>query len=142
MTYSEKLKDPRWQKKRLEILTRDKFQCQACGNERETLHVHHNFYEKGLDPWEYPDESMVVLCESCHSDEHDEQKESELNLIMSLRSKGMINEDLNSMSCLFMNLDLGVCKFEFFCMLGNLLSDPKRQKSFVKKMIKQSSKNH
>ena len=32
MGYSEKLKDPRWQKKRLEILERDNFRCQYCGD--------------------------------------------------------------------------------------------------------------
>lgn len=66
-SYSEKLKDPRWQKKRLEIMQRDNFQCQACCDDKETLHVHHSYYEKGKEPWEYPDDSMRCLCEVCHT---------------------------------------------------------------------------
>lgn len=66
--YSEKLKDPRWQKKRLEILERDDWTCQMCGDTRSTLHVHHRMYISGLAPWDYPDNLLTVLCESCHQD--------------------------------------------------------------------------
>lgn len=65
MTYSEKLKDPRWQKRRLEIMQRDEFRCRICRDEKNTLNVHHcNYYG---DPWEAPDEDLVTLCESCHA---------------------------------------------------------------------------
>jgi len=66
MTYSEKLKDPRWQKKRLEILSRDEFTCRHCFEDGETLHVHHLVYKRGQNPWEYDNEDLVTLCESCH----------------------------------------------------------------------------
>lgn len=66
VTYSEKLKDPRWQKKRLQILERDKFQCQDCGHKGKTLHVHHKYYIFKKDPWEYPDDLLITLCEDCH----------------------------------------------------------------------------
>lgn len=65
-TYAEKLKDPRWQRKRLEIFQRDGFMCMSCTSEGETLHVHHRYYEKGLDPWDYTNEALVTLCEGCH----------------------------------------------------------------------------
>src|SRR5574343_1912473 len=64
--YFEKLKDPRWQKKRLEIMERDLFSCQNCFETTKTLNVHHKYYEKGRDIWDYPDESLVTLCEECH----------------------------------------------------------------------------
>jgi len=67
-TYSEKLKDPLWQRKRLEILNRADWQCGNCGNKNETLHVHHDYYEKGKLPWEYPDEAYAVLCWRCHGE--------------------------------------------------------------------------
>lgn len=67
-TYAEKLKDPRWQKKRLKILDRDHFTCQACRDETNTLHVHHLQYFKG-EPWEVDDIYLVTLCESCHEEE-------------------------------------------------------------------------
>lgn len=66
MTYAERLKDPRWQKRRLEIMSRDGFACQSCFGDEETLHVHHIVYRKKAMPWEYPDEDLVTLCESCH----------------------------------------------------------------------------
>jgi hypothetical protein len=70
MTYSEKLKDPRWQRKRLEILQRDEFMCQKCGNGKKTLHVHHKSYRPKTDPWDYPDYIYITLCEDCHKEQH------------------------------------------------------------------------
>lgn len=69
--YGRKLQDPRWQKKRLEILERDRFQCQVCGDCRSMLHVHHVAYDpvERIDPWEYIDETLVTLCARCHDAE-------------------------------------------------------------------------
>lgn len=69
-SYSEKLKDPRWQRKRLEILSRDNYKCQMCGNTSRTLHVHHLFYKYGVEPWDYDNDTLVTLCEKCHSKTH------------------------------------------------------------------------
>lgn len=66
--YWQKLRDPRWQRKRLEIMDRDKFECQLCGDNESTLNVHHKFYLRGLDPWDYPNVALVTLCEGCHGD--------------------------------------------------------------------------
>lgn len=66
-TYSELLKDPRWQKKRLEILSRDYFMCQECGDDESSLHVHHKSYIYGNAIWDYPDYNFITLCESCHN---------------------------------------------------------------------------
>lgn len=57
--------DPRWQKKRLEILNRDNWQCVACGDGTNTLHVHHADYHGEL--WDTPDDMLQTLCEKCHS---------------------------------------------------------------------------
>jgi hypothetical protein len=65
-SYWEKLKDPRWQKMRLEVLQRDEFTCVRCGAKDKTLHVHHGYYEKGKDPWDYYDWTLYTLCEDCH----------------------------------------------------------------------------
>lgn len=75
MNYREKLLDPRWQKKRLEILQRDEFKCCDCGETSETLHVHHRYYVNGRDPWRYPDFSMVTLCATCHEYERSDNGE-------------------------------------------------------------------
>jgi len=66
MTYSESLRDPRWQRKRLEIMDRDDFTCKRCGKQKKTLHVHHMVYVHGRRPWEYPDDILVTICEDCH----------------------------------------------------------------------------
>lgn len=34
------------------------------------LHVHHTYYVHGDAPWEYPDESLMTLCDKCHVDIH------------------------------------------------------------------------
>ena len=70
-SYSEKLKDPRWQKRRLEILERDNWECQICHDKTSTLHVHHKAYLKNLEPWVYPDSHLITLCESCHYNEQE-----------------------------------------------------------------------
>lgn len=67
-TYYEKLRDPRWQKKRLEIMQRDGFACRMCGDKSKTLNVHHGYYARKTDPWEYPEETLWTLCEACHED--------------------------------------------------------------------------
>lgn len=66
MTYADKLKDPRWQKRRLEILQRDEWCCTFCKDKESTLHVHHQMYEKGKEPWEADDWVLITLCEDCH----------------------------------------------------------------------------
>lgn len=66
-SYSDLLKDPRWQKKRLEILERDSWSCGNCGDKDSTLHVHHGRYLRGLKPWEYDADILYTLCEMCHS---------------------------------------------------------------------------
>ena len=71
-TYSDKLKDHRWQKKRLEILDRDNWSCQICGATDRTLHAHHVHYDNELqNPWEYNNDQIITLCDSCHSIEHE-----------------------------------------------------------------------
>jgi hypothetical protein len=71
MKYSEKLKDPRWQKKRLQIFDRDVWTCQTCLCTAKTLCVHHIKYEPGKEPWDVPDEYLMTLCEECHELERD-----------------------------------------------------------------------
>jgi hypothetical protein len=69
MAYSDLLKHPKWQKKRLLILNRDEFTCQSCSSKETTLHVHHFQYEHNKKPWEYEDDNFITLCEKCHEKE-------------------------------------------------------------------------
>jgi len=70
-SYAEKLKDPRWQQKRLEILERDEWKCTECGTEEEILQVHHVIYLKELEPWDYEDSFYKTLCKTCHNNRHE-----------------------------------------------------------------------
>jgi hypothetical protein len=72
MTYSEKLQHPQWQKKRLEIMSRDSFRCVKCASETNTLTVHHFYYVTGRMPWEYPNGSMATMCRNCHFEGHED----------------------------------------------------------------------
>jgi hypothetical protein len=69
-TYSELLRDPRWQRKRLEILQRSDFSCEECEATDQTLNVHHKLYRKGAQPWEYEAHELQALCEECHEAYH------------------------------------------------------------------------
>jgi hypothetical protein len=75
--YLDKLKDPRWQKKRLEIFERDGWTCKKCEDSESTLHIHHLVYLNGKDPWEIPDGFLITLCQKCH----EENNPDLLNLI-------------------------------------------------------------
>lgn len=79
--YAQKLKDPRWQRKRLEILERDEWMCQTCYASELTLHVHHKSYTWGNDPWDYPSGNLVTLCCDCHEAETEQRKQSDAELV-------------------------------------------------------------
>ena len=64
--YAEKLKDPRWQKKRLEVFSRDQWTCRLCDAKDKSLNIHHIFYIKGFEPWDYPSGLLITLCCDCH----------------------------------------------------------------------------
>ena len=68
--YAEKLKDPRWQRKRLEVFDLAGWACECCDSTDKTLHVHHKQYIKGREPWEYEPDQLSALCEDCHEQQH------------------------------------------------------------------------
>jgi 5-methylcytosine-specific restriction endonuclease McrA len=93
-TYSEKLRHPSWQKKRLEILSRDNWTCVNCSNQDQMLHVHHIFYDSQYqNPWDYPDYCLIVLCAECHASEHDAKKQALLDLQHQLAKSGIRTAD-------------------------------------------------
>jgi hypothetical protein len=73
-TYSEKLKDPRWQKVRLKVMERDEFKCRDCGAETKTLQVHHCAYSG--EPWDIHKSFLLTLCDSCHAERGRIEKEA------------------------------------------------------------------
>lgn len=69
-SYFEKLKDPRWQRLRLEVMQAANFACERCFDAESTLNVHHKIYWHGNEPWEYDRSELACLCESCHEEVH------------------------------------------------------------------------
>lgn len=72
-SYAQKLRDPRWQKKRLEVLEASGWRCELCCDSESPLHVHHKQYFKGREPWDYEIAQLAVLCECCHDAQHESQ---------------------------------------------------------------------
>lgn len=113
MTYAEMLKDPRWQKKRLEILERDEWACQMCHSGDKTLHVHHNYYDYSLLPWEYPEESLITLCEECHKDEYPARMNYSCRLLLETAKKsGLKPWDIGWIAYVVESLHKTVCELQ------------------------------
>lgn len=101
MTYTEKLLDPRWQKKRLKILERDDFTCQSCHDNTNTLHIHHLDYEKGNDPWDYHNEWLLTLCKDCHSELTEQSKIHESLILRHFRLQNTTTFNMKCVSDVF-----------------------------------------
>jgi len=101
MSYAEKLKDPRWQKKRLEILERDWWMCCECGDNESTLHVHHTTYKKGKDPWDYPNHQLITLCEECHESEKNNMENVLSDVCYILKDMGYTSANVDELKDLF-----------------------------------------
>ncbi len=83
--YTEQLKDPRWQRRRLECFEAANWRCQHCNRADQSLHVHHVHYIKNRAPWEYPDDYLVVLCNEHHSERHELEDRLVSSLMVKLR---------------------------------------------------------
>jgi 5-methylcytosine-specific restriction endonuclease McrA len=64
--YQRLLRDPRWQRRRLQVFERDGWKCRECGAADRELQVHHTVYLPGAAPWEVPPRTLVTLCITCH----------------------------------------------------------------------------
>ena len=68
--YGQRLRHPKWQRRRLEALLLANWRCSKCGDTETPLEVHHISYRPGAEPWEYDLNELRVLCERCHEFEH------------------------------------------------------------------------
>lgn len=71
MTYKEKLRDPRWQRKCAEMKSMAGWACECCNRTDLNLQLHHKYYQSGAEPWDYPASAFLVLCEVCHEQTED-----------------------------------------------------------------------
>ena len=68
-TYTQKLRDARWQKKAELVKERAGYCCQDC-NSKTALDAHHCYYtsmRENYEPWEYPLSALRALCRECHT---------------------------------------------------------------------------
>lgn len=105
-TYDQLLRDPRWQRKRLEIMERDRFTCRHCERTDLTLNVHHTYYLKGMMPWEYPSGSLYTFCEPCHKRETKEATMWDWKLAGSFRRMGATNATIERFVLIFEDLEM------------------------------------
>jgi hypothetical protein len=97
-SYSKLLRHPNWQRRRLEIMERDKFRCLVCGDTGTTLNVHHLFYESGLKPWEYPEWSLMTLCEPHHAEEERFKTQADWHIASAFRRLGANNQMMDKIA--------------------------------------------
>lgn len=72
-------KDSRWLKKRKDILSRDRFECQLCKREGRVGKgecVHHIKHLKDRPDLALVDSNLVSLCYTCHNRVHPEKLHS------------------------------------------------------------------
>lgn len=82
---------------RLKVLERDGWECRNCENKEDTLHVHHTYYKKDTDPWDYEFSSLLTICETCHEEESGGRRRAEEDALLSaLRVRGYLSSDINS----------------------------------------------
>lgn len=102
MSYTDDIKEPLWQKRRVLIFERDGYKCQCPQHKgrQYSLEVHHIDYIPGNKIWEYPDDMLITLCKACHSKEN-ERSGAEKYLINALKMKGFFIGDLLALACKF-----------------------------------------
>lgn len=129
--YQKLLRDPRWQRKRLEIMQRDNWACVHCGDSTSELNVHHNRYITGHLPWEYADEHLTTLCKFCHENHHSSSSAQSVPLVSFLdrRSDPIKGVAINWTD----ESEDGFCLFDFIPWTGRKLreGDKDRDEIFV-----------
>lgn len=71
-TYQQKLTSGQWSSFSSSIRRKRKNACESCRRTNVITQVHHIVYEPGKQPWESDEKDVVLLCESCHKQLHDE----------------------------------------------------------------------
>lgn len=88
--YKEEFSTNEWQRKSGNKKYLDDFTCQICGSKKRLVHVHHHFYIEGRHLWEYPDETLITICEECHAKEHKFDNQELIEVIEKARKTGVM----------------------------------------------------
>ena len=137
--YLKKFKDPRWQKMRLEVMNRDEFACQRCFDSESTLNVHHRYYLANKDPWEYPLEALVTLCEDCHEQETENRSDDERAVIRALR-KHFLSAEIINLALAFESMQLTHIPEVVADAIGWAVQTPEIQRELVDRCLEDCRK--
>ena len=69
-------KSSAWEKKRLEILERDNYECQVCKEEggfTPATTVHHILHLENRPDLAFDNDNLLSVCAACHNKEHPER---------------------------------------------------------------------
>lgn len=134
--YQKKLLDPRWQKKRLEILDRDNWSCQSCCDNKKTLHVHHCAYQS-IDPWDIENKHLITICEDCHKIETEKIKTMAIPVFRLLLKFGFLAKDFDwFLEKDFNNLELLHLQEVVLSAWFEALNNPKTQKYIIDEYLR------
>ena len=139
LNYSQLLSTVEWEIRRRDVLKRDRYTCQFCGNMASEkikkmnqgysslvdyypivytsiqyyIHVHHKCYVLNILPWEYNEDDLIALCHICHDNYH---QTNEVIVFLNQDKKIRINNLTPCNRCNgtgylseFLHIDSGIC---------------------------------
>lgn len=93
--YFKLLDNPLWIKFRHIVLSKHNNKCDKCGS-KKYLSIHHPYYKKGADPWDYKPDEVEVLCRRCHYHHHFGTKDDIKNPSDSMKHRMFIIKELST----------------------------------------------
>jgi hypothetical protein len=115
--YSQKLKDPRWQAKRVRILKRCDSKCEECGL-TSGPEVHHCYYRYGREAWQYPDTALLALCHDCH------KRRGEAEMDFRLFQQSLRTDELRAVQAMMSHCKYWYSSASLQAILEGLTRDP------------------
>ena len=129
LSYSEKLRDERWKSKSSRKKEWAEYQCQDCGN-KSNLEIHHCYYRYGLEPWQYPFDSLRCLCSTCH------KKRGALEMEFRAKLAEITTSDLEAMTDLITNGILSYPKEKVMDLISSISDGEEKMKEKFEELIK------
>ncbi len=116
ISYVKKISDERWKEKSNRKKEWAEYKCQDCVR-KDNLEVHHCYYRYGLEPWQYPLDSLRCLCSTCH------KKRGKLELEFRAKLAEITTRDLEVMTDLITNGILHYSKEKVMNLISSISGD-------------------
>jgi hypothetical protein len=123
------------------VFERDNWGCQSCGDDTQTLCVHHLYYLPSKEPWEYPLKALITLCEDCHESETEIKQDVDNTLLFAFHSH-FLNSYIHQIAC-----GIGLMKLQHTSevvatMLEWALQNPNIQQEFIDRYFEYLTTRH